>query len=126
MYADAVTVLENLGLSVVAPHTLLGKSGQPQPFDIVTTVKGRWGGSKTIAIDVRSSDAGVSPEAVRDFSAKVRDAKPSEGYLIAVPGLTEDARLLAKNLKLGFIEGTSLKEATTALLSRGAFKDLST
>jgi len=126
MYADAVTVLENLGLSVVAPHTLLGKSGQHQPFDIVTTVRGRWGGSKTIAIDVLSSEAGVFPEAVRDFSAKVRDAKPSEGYLIAVPGLTEDARLLAKNLKLNFVEGASLKEATTALLSRGAFKDLGT
>ena len=125
MYNDAVTMLESLGLVVQAPHELLGKSGQPQPFDIVTTVKGgRWSGGKTVAIDVATSAESVSIEHVRDFAAKVNDARPNESYLIAVPGLSEEARTLAKNLKLSVIEGASVKEAMTTLLSRDTFKGL--
>ena len=75
MYNDAVTMLETLGLVVQAPHELLGKSGQPQSFDIVTTVKGRWSGAKTVAIDVATSAEKVSIEQVRDFAAKVKDAQ---------------------------------------------------
>ena len=125
MYNDAVTMLESLGLVVQAPHELPGKSGQPQPFDIVTTMKGgRWSGSKTVAIDVATSTENVSIEQVRDFGAKVQDARPNESYLITVPGLSEEARTLAKNLKLSVIEGASVKEAMTTLLSRDTFKGL--
>lgn len=124
MYNDAITMLESLGLIVQAPHELLGKSGQPQSFDIVTTIKGRWSGTKTITIDVNASAENVSIEQVRDFAAKVKDVKPNESYLIAVPGLTEEARTLAKNLKLTVIESASVKEATTTLLSRDTFKGL--
>ena len=124
MYSDAVNTLEALGVTTMAPGELPGKSGQPQPFDIIATSKRRWGGSKTIAIDVLTNDAGVPVEAVRAFAAKVKDAKPSESYLIAVPGLTDDAKTLAKNLKVSCVEGASLKEATNTLLGRGAFKDL--
>jgi hypothetical protein len=123
MYSDTVATLEALGVTAMAPHELPGKSGQPQPFDIVATVKGRWG-AKTIAIDVLANDAGVPAEAVRAFAAKVKDAKASESYLIAVPNLTDDAKTLARNMKISCIEGASLKEATNALLGRGAFKDL--
>lgn len=124
MYNDAVTMLESLGLTVQAPHELQGKSGQPQSFDIVTTVKGRWSGSKTIAIDAISSAENLSVDHVRDFATKAKDVKVSESYLIAVPGLSEDARTLAKNLKLSVIEGASVKEAMTTLLKRDTFKGL--
>ena len=124
VYSDAVIMLEDAGLTALAPQELLGKSGQPQLFDIVATVKGRWSGTKTIAIDVVIAEPAVSPEAVRAFATKVKDVKPSESYLITVPGLTDEARNLAKKLKLAFIEGGSLKEATTTLLSTGTFKDL--
>jgi hypothetical protein len=124
MYSDTVTTLEALGVTAMAPHELPGKSGQPQPFDIVATVKGRWGATKTIAIDILANNAGVPVEAVRAFAAKVKDTKASESYLIAVPGLTDDAKTLAKNLKVSCVEGASLKEATNTLLGRGAFKDL--
>jgi len=124
MYADAVTMLEALGLTVLAPYELPGKSGQRQPFDMVATLKGRWGGSKTIAIDVVSSESGVSAEAVRNFVNKVRDAKPSESYLIAIPKLADEAKALAKSLRLTFVEGPSLKEATSSLLGAGPFKDI--
>lgn len=124
MYNDAITMMESLGLVVQAPHELLGKSGQTQPFDIVTTMKGRWSGTKTITIDVSVSAKNVPVERVRDFAAKVKDVKPNEGYLIAVPGLSDEARTLAKNLKLSVIEGASVKEAITTLLSRDTFKGL--
>lgn len=125
MYSDVITTLEALGLKVQAPSQLLGKSGQPQLFDIVATVdKGRWGRSKTIAIDAVKSEPGVSVDAVRNFASKVREAKLSESYLITVPKLTDEAKVLAKNLKMTFVEGASLKEATTALLALRTFKDL--
>jgi len=126
MYNDAVTMMESLGLVVQTPHELLGKSGQLQPFDIVTTTKSRWSGTKTIAIDVNVSAENVSIERVRDFAAKVKDVKPNESYLIAVPKLSEEARKLANNLKLSVIEGASVKESTTTLLSRDTFKGQTT
>jgi hypothetical protein len=123
-HSEVVTILEGLGLTVMAPHVLAGKSGQPQSFDIVVTAKRRWGGNKTIVIDTVSSDGGVRSETVRDFAAKVKDVRPTESYLITVPGLADDARAVAQNLKIAFVEAPSMKEATTALLGRGAFKDI--
>lgn len=125
MYNDAILVLESLGLEVMAPGVSPGKSGQAQPFDMITTVKSRWGGSKTVAIDVITTSEGLPIEGVRDFAAKAKDAKVSESYLIAVAGLKEDARTLARNLRLSVIEAPSLKEAMTMLLSRDTFKGLS-
>jgi len=82
------------------------------------------GGSKTIAIDVVTSESAISSDAVRIFAAKVKDAKPSESYLLAIPGVDSDAKALARNLRLVLVEAASLKEATTTLLSLGAFKDI--
>jgi hypothetical protein len=121
MYNDAILILESLGLVVIAP----GNDGQAQPFDMITTVKGRWGGSKTVAIDVITTGEGLPIEGVRNFAAKARDAKISESYLITMPGLKADARTLARNLRLSVIEAPSLKEAMTILLSRDTFKGLS-
>jgi transposase-like protein len=122
-YSDALVALENLGLTIQAPHTLTGKSGEPQTFDIVATIKGRWGGSKTIAIDVISSDTAVSAEEIRNFATKVRQARPSESYLITVPGLNDETRAVARTLKVNYIEGATVKEATTTLLKLGSFKE---
>jgi hypothetical protein len=125
MYNDAIAVLEALGLTVIAPGEVQGKSGKAQPFDIITTVKGRWGGGKTIAMDVISSNESLPVDTVRDFAAKSKDARASESYLIAIPGLSEDARSLAKSLKLSAIEAPSVKEAMTLLLKYDTFKGLS-
>jgi hypothetical protein len=125
LYDDAILILESSGLTVIAPGLSPGKSAQAQPFDIITTVKSHWGGSRTVAIDVIMTGEDLPVEGVRDFAAKVKDAKVSESYLIAVPGLKEDARALARNLRLSVIEAPSLKEAMTLLLSRDTFKGLS-
>jgi hypothetical protein len=125
MYNEAIAVLESLGLIVVAPGEVLGKSGNARAFDIVTTVKGRWRGSRTIAMDVITSNEALPVEMVRDFAAKARDAKAAESYFVAVPGLNEEARRLASGLKLSVIEAPSLKEAMALLLKQDAFKGLS-
>ena len=125
MYNEAIITLESLGLTVTAPGEMPGKSGQNLPFDMVTNVKGRWGGGKTVAMDVALSNESLPIETVREFAAKAKDAKASECYLIAVPGLREDARTLAKNIRLPVVEGPSLKEAMSLLLSRATFKGLS-
>ncbi|MGA2460030.1 MAG: hypothetical protein ABSF82_01215 [Candidatus Bathyarchaeia archaeon] len=125
LYSEVLTTLEDMGLTAQAPGSLPGKSGQAQSFDVVTTARsGRWGGSKTIAIDVVTSESAISSDAVRIFAAKVKDAKPSESYLLAIPGVDSDAKALARNLRLVLVEAASLKEATTTLLSLGAFKDI--
>jgi len=122
VYSDAVSMLEDLGFTVAAPQTIVGKSGQGHPFDIVVTVKGRWGGAKTVAIDFLSSDQMLPADSVRAFSTKVRDAKPSESYLVAVPGLTDEAKALAGKMKVTFVEGPTLKEAASALTGLSTFK----
>jgi hypothetical protein len=125
MYNDAITILESLGLTVQAPGELVGRTGERQTFDITTTVKGgRWGGTKTVTIDFITSQEPVPIEPIRDFGTKAKDLKAVESYLIIVPGLTEDARTTAKNLRLSVIEGASLKEAMTTLLNRDTFKGL--
>jgi hypothetical protein len=125
VYSEAITTLESLGLTVIAPGEFPGKSGQTLPFDLVTTVKGHWGGHKTVTMDVVMSNENLPAETVRDFSVKAKDAKASECYLITVPGLKDDARTLAKNLRVSVIEAPSLNEAVAILLKRDTFKGLS-
>ncbi len=125
VYAEAITYLEDLGLTVKAPYSLLGKSGQPQYFDIVLVLpkKGWRSEEKIVAVDAIIGKSAVEPDAIRDFSAKVKDARPSEGYLIAVPGLTEEGRSVARNQKVGFIEGSTLKEAIESFRSKSIIKE---
>lgn len=123
VYSEALTILETLGFTLNAPHDLVGKSGEPQTFDIVANSKGRWGSDKTIAIDIASSATPLGPEVVLEFAAKVKEAHPNESYLIAVPGLTDEAKGTAQKLRVNLVEGPSIKEATTALMNHGSFRD---
>ena len=123
VYSEALAVLENLGFTFLAPHDLIGRSGEPQTFDIVASSKGRWGTDKTIAIDVIGSPTPISAEIVKEFAAKVKDAHPTESYLVASPGLTDEAKNTAQKLRVNFVEGPSISEATSALMNHGAFKD---
>jgi len=121
-FADAVSLLEDLGLTVFAPHSLPNRSGGVSSFDVVVQVKGRWGGQKTFAMDIVSSENGVIAEIVRQFASKVRETKPTESYLLAVPCLTDEAKSIAHNTKMAFIEAPSIKEATAKLIEQ-SFKE---
>ncbi len=120
VYSEAITLLENLGLTVLAPHSLPGKSGQPQTFDIVLTQpkKGWRSEEKIVVIDIMVGKEPIGSEMVKNFNAKVKDVKPSESWLIAVPGLTDQARTLLGNLKLSHVEGVTLQEAMQAFQSK--------
>jgi hypothetical protein len=113
VYAEAITQLENLGLTVLAPHSLPGKSGKTQPFDIVIQQPKRgWRGEgRILVIDIKIDKQPVGTEPVKKFHAKVKDAKPSESWLITVPGLDTEADMLIRNLDLRHAEGASLLEA---------------
>jgi ribosomal protein L37AE/L43A len=125
VYAEAITFLEDLGLTVKAPYSLPGKSGKDQPFDIVLVLpkKGWRSEEKIVAVDVVVGDSAAGADVVRAFKAKVREAKPSDSYLVAVPGLAEEARPLAKNLKVNYVEGASLNEAMRTFQSKSIVKE---
>jgi ribosomal protein L37AE/L43A len=113
VYADAIDFLEDYGLNVKAPYSLPGKSGEPQPFDIVLVFpkKGWRGEENTVAVDVIIGKEAAGTEVVKGFAGKVKEARPSDSCLVVVPELTEDARRLAKSLKVDVVEAASLKEA---------------
>lgn len=113
VYAEAITQLENLGLTVLAPYSLPGKSGQTQPFDIVLKQrkKGWRGEEKTVVIDILIDKEPIGTECVKKLHAKVKDVKPTESWLITVPGLNTDAETLIRNLNLSHVEGATLLEA---------------
>jgi predicted RNA-binding Zn-ribbon protein involved in translation (DUF1610 family) len=125
VYAEAITFFENLGLKVIAPHSLPGKSGEPQPFDIVLVLrkKGWRGEEKLVAVDAVLGYIPAGTDVVRGLAAKVKEAKPSGCCLIAVPGLAEDARDLAKNLKIDYVEGATLNEAMHTFQSKSIVKE---
>jgi DNA-directed RNA polymerase subunit RPC12/RpoP len=125
VYAEAITFLENLGLDVKAPHSLPGRSGEPQLFDIVLVLpkKGWRSEEKTVAVDAIVGDSAVGDDTVKSFAGKVKEAKPSDSYLIAVPGLSEEARTSAKNLRVEHFEGSTLSEALQAFRTKSIIKD---
>ena len=124
VYAEAINQLENLGLTVLAPHRLLGKSGQAQPFDIVLKQgkRGWRGDEKTMVIDIVIDEQPTGTEAVKKLHAKVKDTKPTESWLITVPGLNAEAQTLIRNLSLSHAEGATLLEAMQAFQNKSDVK----
>jgi hypothetical protein len=124
VYDELISQFENQGLTVIAPYQLTGKNGDPQSFDLAIVTKGRWGAQKAIALDIIKSEFYSGPEIVRDFASKIRSTKPTLSYLIVVPGLKEDAKELAKNLKVECIEAASVSEAIAPIRGLEGIKQL--
>jgi len=124
VYAEAITQLENLGLTVLAPHSLLGRSGETQSFDIVLKQqkKGWRGEEKTTVIDINIDKQPTGTETVKAFYSKVKDVRPNESWLITVPGLDPEADSLIRNLSLSHAEGATLLEAMQAFLDKSDVK----
>jgi len=120
VYSEAVAYLENLGLTVLAPHSLKGKSGATHRFDMVLVFpkKGWRGEETTFAVDVLPSSLAVESDVFKNFAAKARDVKPAKACMIAVPMLPSDARSLFEDLKLTAFEGPTIREAMQAFQSK--------
>ena len=123
VYGDLISFLEDSGLTVMAPHTIPGKS-EPRTFDLVITSKGRWGAQKIIVMDVINSESEIGSDYLREFAAKVRDTKPAASYLVASPKLTDEARDVSRTLKLTIVEAPSLKEAMSTIRELPEIKEL--
>jgi hypothetical protein len=125
VYAEAITYLENLGLTVQAPHALTGHSGQNHTFDMVLPIpkKGWRGEGRTVAIDVIVDGYSAEAEVFREFIAKARDLKSAETYLVVVPGLLEDAKTTLSDAGVTWFEAVSLREAMQALLNGTMLKE---
>lgn len=123
VYGDLIAFLEDSGLTVIAPQTLPGKL-EPRTFDLAVNSKGRWGAQKILVMDIINSESGIGSDDVREFAAKVRDAKPTVSYLVAIPKLTDEARDVSRNLKLTIVEASSMKDAMSSIRDLPLIKEL--
>jgi len=90
--------LERLGLKAESPSTLVGRSGVEHGFDILVLKDGR-----RVAIDLLFSDKPILQIEIIKEKAKLLDFD-FDFYLVAVPGLGEEARKLAEFYKISVIE----------------------
>ncbi len=100
---------ERLGFEVTSPKVVRGLSGTEHRFDIYASRV-----NSNIVLDVISAPRAVGPEKIIGFFAKVLDTRPSEGMLIAMPKLDEEAQKLSA---LCGVE-TVAKEQTDEILAR--------
>ena len=126
--SEAIAYLENLGLSLKAPQTLAGKSGESHTFDIVLTLpkKGWRSEEKTVAIDVIVNGYAVEMDVFKKFIAKardVRDLKSAEAYLVVASGVPEDAKTMLNDSKTPFFQALSIREAMQALQKGSILKE---
>jgi predicted RNA-binding Zn-ribbon protein involved in translation (DUF1610 family) len=123
VYGDLISFLEDCGLTVIAPQTLPGKL-EPRTFDLAVNSKGRWGAQKILVMDIINSESEIGSDDVREFAAKVRDAKPTDSYIVAIPKLTDEARDVSRNLKLAIVEASSMKDAMSRIRDLPVIKEL--
>jgi hypothetical protein len=73
-------------------------------------------------MDINIDKEPTRVETVKKFHAKVKDTKPSESWLITVPGLDTEADTLVRNLDLPHAEGATLLEAIQAFQKKADVK----
>jgi hypothetical protein len=104
-------LLQN-GFEVKSPAFLKGKSGANHMFDIVAS-KGEAAKSVMVIDLAMSTDNVVSEQPVIALFAKIYDVSPSMTYLIAIPGLNDNARKMAELYNIKAIEAKNGKDAIT-------------
>jgi len=75
-----------------------------------------------MVIDIRIGKTPIGSELVKQFNAKVKDVKPTESWLISVPGLNEEASTLIRNVNLQHVEGATLLEAVETFQAKSNVK----
>ncbi len=113
MVLETVTIC---GLKAASGNILTGKSGVVHSFSVLSKYKGVEDIQGLVAIDVVSNPVSVGSNAVLSLFAKALDCKLRNTVLIALPELDADARVLARNYNVTYIEaGRSLEEAAAKL-----------
>lgn len=101
------------GYAVERLRQLKGESGVPHLFDIVATKNGE----DTVMV-IASDRAAVGSQDVVGFFAKKVDVHPRQAILIAIPGMTEEARRLANAYGIEVVEGRDLQQVLDQLQDR--------
>ncbi len=100
-----VRFMESLGYQAEPLQALSGSSGAEHVFDVVAK-----GGDQTVVFALASSTNEIGRESVLNFFAKLFDVKADHAILVAMPGLSEDARRLAELYRIEYIEGELVEE----------------
>ena len=116
-YPEVDQVLAICGLESKYDTTLKGISGVVHNFSFVSQFKEDHSSKSIVVIDVTQSNVKVDASAILSFFAKTLDCKVKNRFLIAVPGLDTDAKLLAERYKIQYVEGDSVRTATRFLQS---------
>ena len=91
-------------LEIRKSNVLKGKSGVEHSFTVVANYQNVEVGHKVVVIDVVSNPVRVDTTAVLSLFAKTLDCKVKDRILIAIPELEDDARVLARNYNITYIE----------------------
>jgi len=102
--------LEEWGLQVEMPGSLVGSSGIPQDFTIIAKKN-----DKCVAVDLIQAHEVVDVPAVLASCAKLSDVKTEIGLLLVVPAISDQARAFAMAHRLVVIEGNDIKEVAIKL-----------
>ena len=104
-----VQILQKDGFEVTAPGTIMGGGGQ---YSIVARK-----GSRTIVIDIDSSDAEVGVEPVLALFVKLLEAKPDIAVFGALPRLSAKAQEVASMHGIRAAEGSTPSEVANKILA---------
>jgi hypothetical protein len=104
--------LLSFDFSVESPKALVGDSGVYQVFDVHAKR-----GEQEIVFDIERSNKEIDYTAVLKFHTKVFDSHPKTAVLIAIPGLTPQAKKLAETYKISVVEGKSGEDVVAKLHS---------
>ncbi|MDV3277601.1 MAG: hypothetical protein LYZ69_03940 [Nitrososphaerales archaeon] len=105
-----INQLRTLGWEAERSGVLQGRSGVQHKYTMIFKK-----GNKTIAMDTAFSNVIVSEAPVVKIFAKAYDSKPDAAILTAMPGLTSQAKGMAKQFNVHVIEASANDEVTEKL-----------
>lgn len=103
-------VLSDRGYRVLSPAMKAGKSGIKHNFDLLA-VKDEAKGRYTLAVEILMSDNPVEAERILHIYTKILDTRIDKLMVLAMPGLSEEAKLTAETYGIGYVEAKSFSEA---------------
>lgn len=99
--------LHERGYRTESPGVLLGESNVSHSFDIIAYSIGHEEG--VLVMDFVVSDRTIGESKIISMFAKVFDTTPLKSILVALPGVTNDAKRLAEQYNIEIVESNNVK-----------------
>ena len=109
-----VNFLTGLDFKVETPGLRWGVSGIEHRFDLIA-MKTVNGARKTTILQALISNTPIKPDAVLEVYMKTFDVKADAIVIVAIPRLTQEARIAAENYGIEISEGEKLQSALDKL-----------